>query len=157
MKKSFIKCFSVLFASLSIIGCDGSKQQIGTGAGAIVGGLIGSQFGKGGGQIAATIIGAGAGALIGRSIGQHLDENDKKIMADRSQYALEESPSGKSVPWKNPDSGKGEDITPTKTYQDGSGKYCREYVQTVKIGGKEEKAYGKACRQKDGQWKIISE
>ena len=66
MKKSSIKCFAVLFASILIIGCDGSKQQFGTGAGVLVGGLIGSQFGKGGGQIAATIIGSGAGALIGR-------------------------------------------------------------------------------------------
>jgi surface antigen len=157
MKKSFIKCFAVLFASLSIIGCDGSKQQIGTGAGVLVGGLIGSQFGKGGGQIVGTLIGAGAGALIGNSIGKHLDDKDKEIMAHRSQYALEESPSGRAVAWKNPDSGRSGTITPTKTYQDHSGKYCREYTQAVFIGGKEERAYGKACRQKDGAWQIISE
>lgn len=32
---------------------------------------------------------------------------------------------------------------------------CREYMQKVNIGGREETAYGKACRQPDGQWKII--
>jgi len=155
MKKSFIKCFAVLFASILIMGCDGSKQQLGTGAGAIVGGLIGSQFGKGGGQIAATIIGAGAGALIGNSIGKHLDDRDKEIMTERSHQALESSPSGKSVPWKNPDNGHGGYITPTKTYQNQSGQYCREYSQTVNIGGSTEKAYGRACRQPDGSWQIV--
>jgi len=30
---------------------------------------------------------------------------------------------------------------------------CREYQTTIMIGGKREKAYGKACRQPDGTWK----
>jgi hypothetical protein len=30
---------------------------------------------------------------------------------------------------------------------------CREYQTTIMIGGKPEKAYGKACRQPDGTWK----
>ena len=34
--------------------------------------------------------------------------------------------------------------------------YCREYTQVVNIGGRNETAYGKACRQPDGQWKVVS-
>jgi hypothetical protein len=30
---------------------------------------------------------------------------------------------------------------------------CREYQTTITIGGKDEKAYGRACRQPDGTWK----
>jgi hypothetical protein len=30
---------------------------------------------------------------------------------------------------------------------------CREYQTTIMIGGKPEKAYGRACRQPDGTWK----
>lgn len=30
---------------------------------------------------------------------------------------------------------------------------CREYQTTVNIGGKPQKAYGRACRQPDGTWK----
>lgn len=30
---------------------------------------------------------------------------------------------------------------------------CREYETTVSIGGKPQKAYGRACRQPDGTWK----
>lgn len=32
--------------------------------GAVLGGVIGNQFGKGGGRVAATVVGAGAGAMI---------------------------------------------------------------------------------------------
>jgi surface antigen len=36
------------------------------------------------------------------------------------------------------------------------GAYCREFQQTVSIGGREERAYGTACRQPDGSWKVVS-
>jgi hypothetical protein len=31
---------------------------------------------------------------------------------------------------------------------------CREYSVPITVGGKEETAYGKACRQADGTWQI---
>lgn len=33
--------------------------------------------------------------------------------------------------------------------------YCREYIQTITVGNKTKEAYGKACFQPDGSWKII--
>lgn len=41
---------------------------LGTGIGAIAGGLLGNQFGKGNGKVAATVVGAGAGAYAGNQI-----------------------------------------------------------------------------------------
>jgi hypothetical protein len=32
---------------------------------------------------------------------------------------------------------------------------CREFQQTIMIGGQATKAYGTACRQADGTWKIV--
>jgi hypothetical protein len=32
---------------------------------------------------------------------------------------------------------------------------CREFQQTIMIGGQAQKAYGTACRQADGTWKIV--
>ncbi len=46
-------------------------------------------------------------------------------------------------------------MTPVETYQRDDGQYCREFQQTVTIGGKTEEAYGTACRQPDGSWKIV--
>ena len=39
--------------------------------------------------------------------------------------------------------------------KDWNGQQCREYQRTVTIDGKTETAYGTACRQPDGSWKII--
>lgn len=133
-----------------------TKQGGGTTIGAITGGILGAQFGGGEGKIITAGIGAIAGGLIGGSIGKSLDEHDQ-MMAERStQKALESTPSGRSVAWKNPDSGHSGSVTPVKTYQNKVGDYCREYTQTVNIGGEEQKAYGKACRQPDGQWVIVN-
>ena len=35
--------------------------------------------------------------------------------------------------------------------------YCREYQSTAKVDGKPAPSYGKACRQPDGSWKIVSQ
>ena len=76
-------------------------------------------------------------------------------MQQNAQYALEYAPTNTSTPWRNPDSGNGGQVTPIETYQNKSGEYCREYRQTVWIGGEQHQAYGTACRQPDGSWKII--
>jgi hypothetical protein len=33
--------------------------------------------------------------------------------------------------------------------------YCREYQQTVIIGGVQQQAYGVSCQQADGSWKLV--
>ncbi len=35
--------------------------------------------------------------------------------------------------------------------------YCREYTRTVSISNRQEVAYGTACYQPDGSWKIVDE
>jgi surface antigen len=30
--------------------------------------------------------------------------------------------------------------------------YCREFQQTITVGGRKEQATGQACRQADGTW-----
>lgn len=143
-------------ACAMLTACNGNKQGIGTGVGAVAGGLLGSQFGKGSGQLLFAGLGAVAGGLIGNSIGKNMDDTDKLMAQKSSQKALESAPSGSAVAWKNPDNGNFGTITPTKTYKQNDGSYCREYTQTINIGGKEEKAYGKACRQADGAWQMVS-
>ncbi|MCF6178189.1 MAG: glycine zipper 2TM domain-containing protein [Geopsychrobacter sp.] len=155
-----MKKLSVLFVILTLIiaGCAtnvGPKEQGGTLLGAGAGALLGSQIGSGKGRLVAVAIGTLAGALMGQEVGRTLDKADRIIMEQNAQYALEHAPTNSSTPWRNPDSGNAGAITPTKTYQASTGRYCREYHQTVRIGGKEQQAYGTACRQPDGAWKII--
>jgi hypothetical protein len=40
-------------------------------------------------------------------------------------------------------------------YQSADGQYCREYTRNIVVGGKQQKAYGNACMQPDGRWKIV--
>ena len=53
-----------------------------------------------------------------------------------------------------PDNGHYGTITPLNTTEPRAGTYCREYQQTVTVGGQTQEAYGTACRQPDGAWKI---
>ena len=151
-----LKLLLAIFASITLQSCQSqmNKQGGSTFIGGVAGGVLGSQFSKGEGKLVATEVGALAGALVGGRIGKTMDEYDKQMLEKSSRQALEYSPSGNSVEWRNPDSGNYGSITLTKTFKE-NGRYCREYIQEVTIGGEKQKAYGKACRQPDESWKII--
>ena len=127
-----------------------SKQDQGFIIGAIAGGLLGNQIGGGSGRALATIVGAAAGAAIGGSIGRTMDETDRMNAA----LALENVRTGVPSSWVNPDTGYEYVVTPTNTYDSGTGP-CREYTMDATIGGKTEQIYGTACRQADGSWQVI--
>jgi len=40
-------------------------------------------------------------------------------------------------------------------YESDNGDYCREYRHTVTIEGQRREAYGHACRQPDGSWRMV--
>ena len=134
----------------------GTKQTFGTLLGAGAGALIGSQIGSGRGQLAAVAIGTLAGAYVGSEVGKSLDRADRAAMQQTTQSSLETAPSGTTTEWRNPDSGNSGTITPQPAYESSSGQYCREYQQTIVVGGQTENAYGTACRQPDGTWKIVN-
>jgi len=157
MMKKLMIVVSVL--ALIVSGCAypvGPRETTGTLLGAGTGALIGSQIGSGKGQLVAVALGTLAGALIGQDIGRTLDRADLAYMQQSAQTTLETVPSQQSGSWVNPDSGHSGTITPTRTYQTSGGQYCREYQQTVTINGNEQQAYGTACRQTDGSWKVSS-
>lgn len=134
-----------------------SKSDIGTGVGAVGGALAGSQFGKGNGQLVGVAVGTLLGAGIGHSVGASLDRADMTYYNQTQQRALETMQPGGSLPWNNPQSGNSGTITPSAYYQNNSGQYCREYSQTITVGGQVERGYGTACRQPDGQWQIVAQ
>ena len=45
---------------------------------------------------------------------------------------------------------------PPETYVDNdSGSYCREYSQAIRVNGQPQEAYGTACLQPDGSWRVV--
>jgi surface antigen len=161
----------ILVAALAVAGCangsggsstlsgaenwasQNTKTIIGGLGGATAGGLIGAALH--GGPLG-IIGGALAGGLAGGAIGDFLDGRDKQQQQQAASRAMETAPSNSSVAWKNPDSGHSGTVTPVRTYQNSNGQYCREYQQTVNIGNQQHQAYGTACREADGSWKIVS-
>jgi surface antigen len=145
---------AVAFVTTSI-GCAsvGTKAAVGGLGGAAAGGLIGAAAGGGGAGIAAGVL---LGGLLGGAVGHVLDQRDQQMARKAAHQALESTPSGVTTQWRNPDNGHTGTVTPRRTYQTASGQYCREYTQTITIGGRPQTSYGTACRQPDGQWKIVS-
>jgi surface antigen len=132
----------------------GQKQTIGALGGAAAGGLLGAQVGGGKGQLAATAAGVLLGALIGSEIGRSMDEVDR-MRAEQAYGQAQTAPVGQTIAWDNPNTGNYGTVTPTREgTRTGTGEYCREFQQTVVIGGRQEDAYGVACRQPDGSWEI---
>ena len=158
MKK--ISILSLFAALLILSGCQttnnwGTKQTVGTGAGAVAGGLLGSQVGSGSGRLWATGAGVLIGAFLGSEIGASLDAADRYQMQEAQKEAYS-APIGETITWNNPDSGNSGSYTPVRDGQTESGKYCREYQQTIIVGGQEQQAYGTACQQPDGSWEIMN-
>ncbi len=133
----------------------GDKQVGGALIGAAAGGLVGSQIGRGSGALAATAIGTLLGAYAGSEVGKSLDKADQAYAQQAEQRAYA-APTGQTILWNNPESGNQGSFTPLRDGTDqATGAYCREYETTVTVGGKTQKAYGTACRQPDGSWKVV--
>jgi len=148
---------------------DERNEALATGLGAALGGILGSQFGNGrDDKVAATIGGVVLGGIIGNAVSQ--DGGCDNRYADRYYYdrayydALER---GHRAEWRNPHTQSYGYFRPVRTYyvddhyggyqpapRGGHRQVCREYAQTVWIGGRQQTAYGTACRAPDGTWQI---
>lgn len=133
----------------------GTKEIIGTIVGAAGGGFLGSRIGHGNGQLAGTAIGTLGGAFLGNQVGRSLDRADELYAARAQNMALQSPAIAAPVSWQNPRSGNAGQFVVTRDGYTQGGEYCREYQNRVSIGGSIQQAYGYACRQPDGQWRII--
>ncbi|MEE2689885.1 MAG: RT0821/Lpp0805 family surface protein [Pseudomonadota bacterium] len=157
MAKKFV---TLMAMTVLLVACAehgmGQKEGAGTLVGAGVGALAGSQIGSGKGQLAAVAIGALLGAFAGKEIGKSLDKADRAALAGAAEKART-APLKETISWSNPDSGNSGSVTAVREGKETTtGNYCREFRQTVTINGRTEEAYGRACRQPDGSWKIVS-
>ena len=142
--------FLMLAVSLMVLSGCASQQQKGTIIGGVTGALIGSVIGDGSGQNVAIAAGAIAGSLIGSSIGQRFDEQDQSRIA----YSMERN---QRSSWTNSTTGHRYTVMPSSTRApSSSNQQCREFTVDTEIGNRTESAYGTACRQVDGSWKIIA-
>lgn len=150
---------SLAAAALILAACTnnaGQKETAGTVLGGVAGAVLGSQVGGGSGRIVAVAVGTLAGAMIGSEVGRSLDRADQLAMAEAERKA-HTAPIGETIVWNNPDSGHSGSVTPLRDGRNAqTNAYCREYQTTVVIDGREQSAYGTACQQPDGSWKVVN-
>ncbi|SVB96224.1 uncharacterized protein METZ01_LOCUS249078 [marine metagenome] len=148
------KLMMIGLVTLPLLGGCATKMQTGTALGALTGGALAYGLGQDShNKELWTVLGIGLGAMVGSNIGQQLDERDRILMGQTFNHTMEKAPINATGQWQNPDTGHGGSVTPIRTFDTGTGP-CREFTQTVSIGGHTEEAYGTACRQADGSWKI---
>lgn len=149
-----------LIASVSLGACEGAqnagtKEKIGSVVGAIGGGILGAQVGGGNGRLIATGVGTLLGAWVGNELGKSLDKADYAY-ARQAEMDAYEAPLGQQIAWENPESGNYGTVTPLRDGTTESGDQCREFEQTIYVGGRAETGVGVACKRDDGKWDIIS-
>ena len=59
-----------------------------------------------------------------------------------------------SVPWQNPETGAGGNITPLATSYSEGGRRCRDFLASYVHGGSQDWLQGAACRTAAGGWKV---
>lgn len=158
-RKTPVLVAGALAVSLGLSACTGMqnnpKQSAGTVLGGLGGAVAGAQFGQGTGQLAATAAGTLLGAWLGSEVGASLDRADQEY-AMRAQQRAYTAPIGETIRWDNPQSGHSGTYTPIRAGTAESGAYCRQFRTTVNIDGRAESAYGTACQQPDGTWRIVN-
>jgi surface antigen len=146
----------VALAALPLAACgpNANKADVGLGSGAVIGGVIGNQFGRGDGKILGTVAGAFIGGVIGHDIGRQLDQRDRMLAQKAEFEAFERGPSRQPYRWRNPDNGRYGDIVPMEPYRRGP-QDCRDYTHTIYIDGRPQAMRGTACRNPDGTWRAV--
>ena len=61
-----------------------------------------------------------------------------------------------SVPWRNPNTGAGGNITPLSTSYSEGGLPCRDFLASYEHGGSQDWLRGAACRTSEGSWEVRS-
>lgn len=142
----------VLLAGCASNGQMGDKQAGGTVLGALGGAAIGSAFGSGSGKLASVAAGAILGGLVGNAIGAQMDAEDRRQMEGAYYSAIA---SGTPARWRNDRTGNYGDVVVERPVYVRSGPVCRNYTNTVYIGGRPEIMRGQACRNPDGTWSPV--
>lgn len=132
----------------ALAGCGTTSQSTGQSGGGLLGLATGASSDSG--QVAARIISGMNGGLVGGTVGAGLNSREKRSALEAEYKALEYTASGQKVAWQG-DSGHSGEVVAAQPYRVGS-QDCRQYTQTVVIGGASSSARGTACRNSDGSW-----
>ena len=146
--------FSFLIVSSSCAEKEDNKL-LGQIIGSVAGAYLGSKVGDGMVGNFTTVLGGTVGFLIGGKIVDILDSEEQSELNNAINQTLTENPDNVSNRWN---SKKSEDtnaeITPLNSYQIDKNT-CRDFTKTVNKGQEQVQEKSTACRDEDGNWKVI--
>jgi surface antigen len=122
----------------------------GTIIGAVAGGLVGNQFGHGGGRTAATVGGVILGGMAGNSIASDMNCSDRRYAMSSYGEGFE-GQIGHRYDWRNDQGGDYGSFTPVREYSR-DGNTCRDFRETSYRSHRQYSRSGTACRRNDGNW-----
>ncbi len=131
--------------------CREQNRAAGTILGAIAGGIIGSQFGHGGGKAAATVGGVVLGGMAGNAIAGDIDCEDRPY-AFKVYSSGFVGPIGRRYEWRH--GGRYGYFMPTREYR-WRGRWCRDFEEGVWRKGRWAIRRGTACQNRDGDWEFL--
>jgi surface antigen len=134
-----------VYYSDNLLRCGGALA--GAAVGGATGAVLGSELGHGKNAVIAG--GAILGVLLGATVGRAVDDDDRACAGNAMAYA----PVGRPIYWENPGAGIAYQIVPVRQYY-AYGLPCREYTAKARIGGRNQRIHGTACRQPDGSWQV---
>ncbi len=100
----------------------------------------------------AAVAGTLAGGYFGDRLGSRFDDSARQAAATAERQALANNA---PADWSDPQSGVSGRVRPLRSFTDAAGRACREYSQTVNIAGRRQSDTGIACRQSDGNWRLV--
>ena len=168
MRKLILAVFAVAMLGIPTASQAGT---LGCLVGAAAGGFGGAQIGKGTGRLAAV----GLGTLLGCGVGSSIQNSDQQRYQQPQQVYRPPANSQRYDYYSQNRLYTGY-VTPSYNYQpqpvyrqpppqiiwnqpapvQQPQQTCREFQTQVTVGGQLRPAYGRACYQPDGSWKIVS-
>ena len=136
-------------------GCEsmGPNQNIGTGVGAIAGGLIGGLLTQGSDTDKAlgVLAGAAIGGALGNWIGSQLDEQDRQRHLAAVRESLE---TGRPVSWQDPMKNASGMVTAVQPLSARPGCYAAD--DSITVNGQVKSSMSTYCQQSDGSFSFAS-
>jgi surface antigen len=123
--------------------------------GALAGGLLGNAISRGPQRGAGTAVGAIFGGLVGATIGRNMDCEQRSYAYDASYRGFEAGRPHARYDWRDP-RGDAYGYFQVGDYYQERDRRCATYTQEIWVHGRPETASGRACRQPDGTWQMLS-
>jgi surface antigen len=93
-------------------------------------------------------------SATGRAVAPQPSERDLAYARAAASTVLSRGSKDSSVPWENPQTGAGGNITPLATSYSEGGLPCRDFLASYVHGGTQDWLSGAACRNAAGAWEV---